>query len=93
MNAMLNGAYRTQFAPAQARGGDAVAVSMVWLVASTTVKGRTDENMQALREALRRTNSPQPIGPLPVPVETAPKPEPAQHKPAGGSDSALAAGE
>ena len=32
-----------QFAPALARG-DAVAVSMVWLVASTTVKGRPDTN-------------------------------------------------
>ena len=41
-----------QFAPAQARG-DAVAVSMVWLVANTTVKGRHDEDMQALRQALR----------------------------------------
>ena len=52
VNAMLNEAYRMKFAPATARG-DAVAVSMVWLVANTTVKGRHDENMQALRQALR----------------------------------------
>jgi hypothetical protein len=89
VNAMLRDAYRTQFAPAQARGGDAVAVSMVWLVASTTVKGRVDENMEALRHALRSRTAPQPIGPLPVPVDVAPKPEAAPLKPAG-SESALA---
>jgi hypothetical protein len=73
VNAMLNEAYRVQFAPAQARG-DAVAVSMVWLVTSTTVKGRSDETMQALR--LRTT--PEPIAPLPIPAEaTQPKPQPA----------------
>ena len=49
---MLNEAYRMKFAPATARG-DAVAVSMVWLVANTTVKGRHDVDMQALRQALR----------------------------------------
>jgi hypothetical protein len=89
VNAMLNGAYRTQFAPAQARG-DAVAVRMVWLVANTTVKGRVDENMQALREALRSRTAPQPIGPLPVPVEAAPKAEPAPLKPAGNDPAAFA---
>jgi hypothetical protein len=76
VNAMLNEAYRVQFAPAQARG-DAVAVSMVWLVASTTVKGRPDTNMEALRGILRARTAPTPIGPLPVPAETSePKPEP-----------------
>lgn len=75
VNAMLNGAYRVQFAPALARG-DAVAVSMVWVVANTTVKGRPDENMQALRQALRSRTTPQPIGPLPVPPEAGvPKPQ------------------
>jgi hypothetical protein len=77
VNAVLNDAYRVQFAPAQARGGDAVAVSMVWLVANTTVKGRIDD-METLRNLLRAQNSPQPIGPLPVPAEEAkPEPEPA----------------
>lgn len=76
VNAMLNDAYRVQFAPAQARG-DAVAVSMVWLVASTTVKGRPDTNMEALRGILRARTAPAPIGPLPVPPEASqPKPEP-----------------
>jgi hypothetical protein len=77
VNAMLNEAYRVRFAPAQARG-DAVAVSMVWLVASTTVKGRPDTDMEALRGILRARTAPQPIGPLPVPAEaTEPKPAPA----------------
>ena len=53
VNAMLNEAYRVQFAPAQARTGDAVAVSMVWLVANTTVKGRHDDGLGMLRQALR----------------------------------------
>lgn len=75
VNALLNEAYRVQFAPAQARG-DAVAVSMVWLVANTTVKGRHDEDMQALRQALRLRTTPEPIGPLPIPAEAvAPKPQ------------------
>lgn len=75
VNAMLNEAYRMKFAPATARG-DAVAVSMVWLVANTTVKGRHDENMQALRRALRLRTTPAPIAPLPIPPEADPKPAP-----------------
>src|SRR5687767_4192265 len=67
VNAMLNEAYRVQFAPAQARGGDAVAVSMVWFVANTTVKGRA-EGIETLRNAVRAKTTPQPIGPLPVPA-------------------------
>lgn len=76
INAMLNEAYRMQFAPATDRG-DAVAVSMVWLVASTTVKGRHDETMQSLRQALRLRTTPAPIAPLPIPAEAtgAPKPQ------------------
>jgi hypothetical protein len=78
VNAMLNEAYRVQFAPAVSRG-DAVAVSMVWLVASTTVKGRHDEDMQLLRQALRLRNTPAPIAPLPIPAEAVgePKADPA----------------
>jgi hypothetical protein len=72
VNAILNEAYRVQFAPAQARG-DAVAVRVVWLVTNTTVKGRPgpDEGMRLLRETLRSQTAPQPIGPLPVPAEAA----------------------
>jgi hypothetical protein len=77
VNAMLNEAYRVQFAPAQARGGDAVAVSMVWFVANTTVKGRA-EDIETLRKVLRAKTTPQPIGPLPIPGEVDTRPQPAQ---------------
>jgi hypothetical protein len=43
MMIMLNAASRAEFEPAQVRGGDAVAVSMVWVLASTTVRGRFDD--------------------------------------------------
>lgn len=90
VNAMLNEAYRMQFVPAIDRG-DAVAVSVVWLVANTTVKGRHDEDMRALRQALRLKTTPAPLAPLPVPVDiTHPKLEPPALKPLGDS-SALAA--
>ncbi len=77
VNAMLNDAYRVQFAPAQARGGDAVAVSMVWLVSNTTVKGRHDQDVEAMRGALRARTAPEPIAPLPVPADIGPRPAPA----------------
>jgi hypothetical protein len=76
INAMLNDAYRMKFAPATARG-DAVAVSMVWLVANTTVKGRhDDDDIQALRQALRLRSTPAPIAPLPIPAEVTGEPKP-----------------
>ena len=91
LNAMLNEAYRMKFAPAIARG-DAVAVSMVWLVANTTVKGRHDENMQALRQALRLHTTPAPIAPLPIPPEAAvEKPAPLMKPIAPEAAAALAA--
>ena len=92
VNAMLNEAYRMKFAPAIARG-DAVAVSMVWLVANTTVKGRPDEDMRALRQALRLQTQPAPIAPLPVPPEAGdgkPQASPLL-KPIGPDSSSLAA--
>jgi Putative zinc-finger len=76
VNAMLNEAYRVQFAPAQARTGNAVAVSMVWLVANTTVKGRHDDGLGALRRQVRLHNAPRFIGPVPLPVEPAGSPAP-----------------
>ena len=95
VNALLHEAYRTKFAPATARG-DAVAVSVVWLVASTTVRGRHDVDLQTLRQALRLRTTPEPIAPLPIPADAAePKPQ-AQPltKPVGAdASSALAAGE
>lgn len=77
VNAMLNEAYRVQFAPAQARTGDAVAVSMVWLVSNTTVKApRHEDGMGMMRQALRLRNAPQPLGPLPIPMDSAGRPKP-----------------
>jgi hypothetical protein len=93
VNAMLNEAYRMKFAPATARG-DAVAVSMVWLVANTTVKGRHDVDMRALRQALRLKTTPEPIAPLPIPAELEEKPQSAPlplMKPGIPDASALAA--
>ena len=90
VNAMLNEAYRMKFVPAIARG-DAVAVSMVWLVANTTVKGRHDENMQALRQALRLHTTPAPIAPLPIPPEADPKPAPLMKPIVPDAAAALAA--
>jgi anti-sigma factor RsiW len=66
VNAMLNEAYRVQFAPARARYDNAVAVNMVWLVTNTTVKGRHVDDT-VLRRALRAQSVPPPIGPLPIP--------------------------
>ncbi len=76
VNALLHEAYRMQFSPALARG-DAVAVRVVWLVTNTTVKGRSGDDIEALRKALRARTTPQPIGPLPVPADVEPKPAPA----------------
>jgi hypothetical protein len=91
VNAMLNEAYRMQFEPAVDRG-DAVAVSVVWLVANTTVKGRHDVDMVALRQALRLKTTPAPIAPLPIPSEaTQPKPEAAPLVKPGDASAALAA--
>ena len=94
INAMLNDAYRMKFAPATARG-DAVAVSIVWLVANTTVKGRHDDDLQALRQALRLRTTPAPIAPLPIPAEAgidAPKPAATPlMKPGGPEAAAMAA--
>jgi len=40
-------------------------------VANTTVKGRHDETMKALRQALRLPTVPTPIAPLPIPPDAA----------------------
>jgi putative zinc finger protein len=48
MLAMLDAAGRARFEPARA-GGATVAVSMVWLLSTTTVKGRPDYDLYLLR--------------------------------------------
>jgi hypothetical protein len=69
--AMLSEASQAQFEPAIARGGRAIAVNMVWLLTSTTVKGRHDDTLLMVRQPWR-TRRPQPIGPAPqsTPVAT-----------------------
>ena len=87
VNAMLNEAYRVQFAPAQGRTGDAVAVSMVWLVTNTTVKGRHDDSLGMMRQALRLRNGPLPIGPVPLPEVDSPKPQTVPSLKPGGPEA------
>lgn len=70
--AMLDQASRAQFEPAQARGGHTVAVSMVWLLTSTTVVGRHDDSVPFMGRPWRTPQidlvAPQPeIGPPAVP--------------------------
>ena len=65
--AMLNEASRAKFEPAQERWGNAVAVNIVWLVASTTVKPQ--------RVARPILHSPASVLPLPPLIEPKPAPE------------------
>lgn len=75
VTAMLNDAARTRFEPAQARMavckfdgdecGGPVAVNVVWLMTTTTVKGRRDAEVVLIRQRWRAT---EPVmGPLPEP--------------------------
>lgn len=86
--AMLDAAARARFEPAMA-GGSPVAVSMVWLLSSTTVKGLPDYDMYLLRP---------PAQPLPASGPIAPvKPRPAAAPvkvvaPTSDADAAEAAG-
>ncbi len=75
--AMLNAAASARFEPAKA-GGSPVAVSMVWLLSTTTVKGQRDYDLYLLRPprwtgALSGPSAPKPR-PIPAtaPVKVAP---------------------
>jgi hypothetical protein len=81
---MLNAASRTRFEPAMA-GGAPVAVSMVWLVSTTTVKGRPDYDLYLLKPPVRNVPASGPFAPKPRPVAA-----PAPAKPGPISDAALA---
>lgn len=70
--AMLNEASRAQFEPAQARWGNTVAVNMVWLVASTTVKARQDTILPRPWRAPTPPPTASPIEPKVVPQAPAP---------------------
>jgi hypothetical protein len=63
MSAMLDAASRARFEPARA-GGETVAVTMLWLLSSTTVKGRPDYDMYLLRPPVPAVPASGPIAPL-----------------------------
>jgi hypothetical protein len=66
--AMLDAAAQARFEPAKA-GGSTVAVSMVWLLSSTTVHGRPDYDMYLLRPPAAAVPVSGPIAPVkPRPV-------------------------
>ncbi len=82
--AMLHEASRAQFQPAQARWGNPVAVNMVWLLTSTTVKGRQDDDLlRAMRRQWRNTPTvSRPVGALgPEPAAADPASAPPAPKP------------
>jgi hypothetical protein len=61
--AMLDAAAQARFEPARA-GGSTVAVSMVWLLSSTTVRGRPDYDMYLLRPPAQAVPASGPIAPV-----------------------------
>lgn len=79
---MLDAASRARFHPAIS-GGSPVAVNVVWLVTSTTVKGRPDYDLYLLRP-------PRATGPVHGPAapakRPAPEPVPAKVPTAGGEE-------
>jgi hypothetical protein len=73
--AMLDAAAQARFEPAKKAGGAPIAVSMVWLLSSTTVKGLPDYDMYLLRppaHALPATGPIAPVKPRPAPAPPAP---------------------
>ncbi len=75
--AMMHAASRARFLPAQA-GGETIAVSVVWLLETTTVKGRPDYDMYLVTPpaALPVTTVARPKPPTPAaPTKAAPSTE------------------
>lgn len=77
---LLDAASQTRFLPARSSGGSPVAVSMIWLVAHTTVRGKLADTLPGLQTTPRAPASPPliedrelPISELPAagPVSTA----------------------
>jgi hypothetical protein len=83
MLAMLTEASQAQFEPAIARGGRPIAVNMVWILTSTTVKGRHDDGMLLVRRPWRAPrvepatvpSAPSAAPAAPAPVRPAPSSE------------------
>jgi hypothetical protein len=82
---MIDVASRTRFEPAMA-GGSPVAVSMLWLVSTTTVKGRPDYDLYLLKPPAVSHPATGPAAP-PKPRPVTPPPA---AKPGPVSDAALA---
>jgi hypothetical protein len=68
--AMLDAASQARFEPAKS-GGAAVAVSMVWVLSTTTVKGQPNYDMYLLRPPAASVPAYGPIAPLKAPRPTA----------------------
>ena len=86
IGAMLEAASRARFEPAQL-GGLPVAVNVVWLVTSTTVKGRPDYDLYLVRPP--RWNGA--TGVIGAGLPIAKRPVPTVKPPVAGDDAALAA--
>lgn len=85
--AMLDAAAQARFEPAKAAGSP-VAVSMVWLLSSTTVKGLPDYDMYLLRPPAHAISATGPIAPVKAPRPSA-APAPAKSvAPTGEADAA-----
>ncbi|HXG88241.1 MAG TPA: zf-HC2 domain-containing protein [Vicinamibacterales bacterium] len=82
--AMLQAASRARFAPAIS-GGLPVAVNVVWLVTSTTVKGRPDYDLYLLAPPRRPSSQS-----LPSPLPVAKRPPAPVKSPAAGDDGLTA---
>jgi len=64
--AMMQAASQVEFEPAKGATGNPVAVSMVWLLASTTVKGRPIDDIVLVRRPVASPLDPGPVQPRPV---------------------------
>jgi hypothetical protein len=66
--AMLQAAAQVEFEPAKGATGAPVAVSMVWLLASTTVKGHAIDDVVLVRRPVASPLDPGPVQPKPLPA-------------------------
>lgn len=74
--AMLQAAAQAEFEPAKASSGSPIAVSMVWVLASTTVTGHPIDDIILMRQPVDAGDSPHPVvGPhLSEPTPAVPAP-------------------
>lgn len=79
--AMLAAASQVEFEPAKGSSGDPVAVSMVWVLANTTVKGHPIDDVVLIRRPVDEGSELGPSAPPRVPVVPA-------TRPTGGADGA-----